>query len=58
MDRYLRVPLLEVERVGPGGRRRSMERLVLRRVVLLGAPFALALLEIFHPERRTAPARQ
>ena len=28
-----------------------MERLVLRRVVLLGAPFALALLEIFHPER-------
>jgi hypothetical protein len=28
-----------------------MERLVLRRVVLLRAPFALALLEIFHPER-------
>jgi hypothetical protein len=28
-----------------------MERLVLRRVVMLGAPFALALLEIFHPER-------
>ena len=28
-----------------------MERLVLRRVVLLGAPLALALLEIFHPER-------
>ena len=27
------------------------QRLVLRRVVLLGAPFALALLEIFHPER-------
>src|ERR687890_833662 len=36
----------------PGGRRNSMEqRLVLRRVVLLGAPFALAILEIFHPER-------
>ena len=28
-----------------------MLRLVLRRVVLLGAPLALALLEIFHPER-------
>jgi hypothetical protein len=28
-----------------------MERLVLRRLVLLGAPLALALLEIFHPER-------
>jgi hypothetical protein len=28
-----------------------MERLVLRRVVLLGVPLALALLEIFHPER-------
>jgi len=28
-----------------------VERLVLRRVVLLGAPLALALLEIFHPER-------
>jgi hypothetical protein len=28
-----------------------MQRLVLRRVVLLGAPLALALLEIFHPER-------
>ena len=27
------------------------QRLVLRRVVLLGAPFALAILEIFHPER-------
>jgi len=27
------------------------QRLVLRRVVLLGAPFALALLEVFHPER-------
>src|SRR5215211_5236880 len=35
----------------PGGRRSSMERLVLRRVVLLGAPLALALLEVFHPER-------
>src|SRR5215218_5942589 len=35
----------------PGGRRSSMERLVLRRVVLLGAPLALAILEIFHPER-------
>jgi hypothetical protein len=28
-----------------------MVRLVLRRVVLLGAPLALALLEVFHPER-------
>jgi hypothetical protein len=28
-----------------------VERLVLRRVVLLGTPLALALLEIFHPER-------
>ena len=28
-----------------------MERLVLRRVVLLGSPLALAILEIFHPER-------
>ena len=28
-----------------------MERLVLRRGVLLGAPLALAILEIFHPER-------
>src|SRR5215217_486993 len=35
----------------PGGRRSSMERLMLRRVVLLGAPLALAILEIFHPER-------
>jgi hypothetical protein len=26
-----------------------MERLVLRRVVLLGSPLALAILEIFHP---------
>jgi hypothetical protein len=31
-----------------------MQRLVLRRVVLLGAPLALALLEIFHPERPTS----
>src|SRR5918992_240301 len=36
---------------GPGGRRTSMVRLVLRRIVLLGAPLALAILEIFHPER-------
>src|SRR5919107_470693 len=35
----------------PGGGRSSVERLVLRRVVLLGAPLALAILEIFHPER-------
>jgi hypothetical protein len=28
-----------------------MERLVLRRLVLLGTPLALAILEIFHPER-------
>jgi hypothetical protein len=28
-----------------------MERLVLRRVVLLGTPLALAILEIFHPDR-------
>jgi hypothetical protein len=28
-----------------------MQRLVLRRVVLLGVPLALAILEIFHPER-------
>jgi hypothetical protein len=28
-----------------------MVRLVLRRIVLLGAPLALAILEIFHPER-------
>jgi hypothetical protein len=28
-----------------------MQRLMLRRVVLLGAPLALAILEIFHPER-------
>jgi hypothetical protein len=34
-----------------GERRNSMERLWLRRVVLLGAPLALAILEIFHPER-------
>jgi hypothetical protein len=28
-----------------------MERLVLRRIVLLGAPLALAILKIFYPER-------
>jgi hypothetical protein len=34
-----------------GKRRRSdVERLVLRRVVLLGTPLALAILEIFHPQ--------
>jgi hypothetical protein len=32
------------------GRRSSVERLVLRRVVLLGTPLALAILEIFHPQ--------
>ena len=32
------------------GGRRSMERSVLRRVVLLGAPLALAILEILHPQ--------
>jgi hypothetical protein len=31
------------------GRRSNVERLVLRRVVLLGSPLALAILEIFHP---------
>ena len=31
-----------------------MERLVLRRLVLLGTPLALAVLEIFHPERPTS----
>ena len=31
-----------------------MQRLMLRRVVLLGAPLALAILEIFHPERPTS----
>jgi len=35
----------------PGGRRSKVERLVLRRLVLLGAPLALALLEVFHPEQ-------
>jgi hypothetical protein len=30
-----------------------VERLVLRRLVLLGTPLALAVLEIFHPERPT-----
>jgi hypothetical protein len=32
-------------------RRRNVVRVVLRRVVLLGTPLALAILEIFHPER-------
>jgi hypothetical protein len=31
-----------------------MQRLMLRRVVVLGAPLALAILEIFHPERPTS----
>ena len=31
-----------------------MERLVLRRLVLLGTPLALAVLEIFHPDRPTS----
>jgi hypothetical protein len=44
-----------VERDNPpgeaGGRRRSsVERLVLRRLVLLGTPLALAVLEVFHPK--------
>jgi len=35
----------------PDGRKEEdVERLVLRRVVLLGSPLALALLEIFHPQ--------
>jgi hypothetical protein len=46
---------LEVARDDPAalaGRRRSnVERLVLRRVVLLGTPLALAVLEIFHPPK-------
>jgi hypothetical protein len=45
---------LEVERDEPpaqAGGRSSVERLWLRRVVLLGAPLALAILEIFHPDR-------
>src|ERR687889_2082156 len=33
-----------------GGRRSSVERLVLRRLVLLGTPLALAVLEVFHPK--------
>jgi hypothetical protein len=33
-----------------GRRRSNVERLVLRRVVLLGTPLALAILEIFHPQ--------
>jgi len=44
---------LEVARDDPaalaGRRRNTMERLVWRRVVLLGSPLALAILEIFHP---------
>src|ERR687889_56143 len=32
------------------GRRTNVERLVLRRLVLLGTPLALAVLEIFHPQ--------
>jgi hypothetical protein len=39
---------------GTRGRRSTMQRSVLRRVVLLGSPLALALLEIFHPERPTS----
>jgi hypothetical protein len=44
-----------VERDAPpplaGGRRRSsVERVMLRRLVLLGMPLALAILEIFHPK--------
>jgi hypothetical protein len=35
-------------------RRINVERLVLRRLVLLGTPLALAVLEIFHPERPTS----
>jgi hypothetical protein len=34
----------------PGRRRTNVERLVLRRLVLLGTPLALAVLEIFHPQ--------
>jgi hypothetical protein len=34
------------------GRRSIVERLVLRRVVLLGTPLTLAILEIFHPQPR------
>jgi hypothetical protein len=34
----------------PAGGRSSVQRLVLRRVVLLGAPLALAILEILHPQ--------
>jgi hypothetical protein len=34
-----------------GGRRSTVVRLVLRRVVLLGTPLALAVLEYFHPPR-------
>src|SRR3712207_9209126 len=45
--------LREVERDDPppqAGGRRTMERLVLRRLVLLGTPLALAVLEVFHPK--------
>src|SRR5919112_3083670 len=35
-------------------RRTNVGRLVLRRLVLLGTPLALAVLEIFHPERPTS----
>src|SRR5215217_5371890 len=34
----------------PAGERSNVERLVLRRLVLLGTPLALAILEIFHPQ--------
>ena len=44
---------MEVTRDEPaalaGSRRNKVESLVLRRVVLLGSPLALAILEIFHP---------
>jgi hypothetical protein len=33
-----------------GGRRTNVERLILRRLILLGTPLALAILEIFHPQ--------
>src|SRR5919106_2111695 len=45
--------VVEAERDDPpaqAGGRSNMERLVLRRVVLLGTPLALAILEIFHPQ--------
>jgi hypothetical protein len=34
----------------PAGGRSNMERLILRRLVLLGTPLALAILEILHPQ--------